>query len=142
MKWLFGAVFSSFFGMNAIAGVLECTSSCTHFDRFSDSCLYATTCEVERGLMIYKYCERWDNFNNTCGNEEAKYTRFIPDRVPPSTSCTETCQYYDRFNERCLYRTACEFHSSCISHTRCDEWDQFDERCLTEIKQTSCATVE
>ncbi len=51
-----------------------CTEKCTHFDAFKNVCRYKTSCAVAAGCYVKTYCEKWDDFKNSCLSEAKKVT--------------------------------------------------------------------
>jgi hypothetical protein len=46
--------------------------------------------------------------------------------------CEETCQHFDRFEQRCLYQTQCIKSANCMTEIKCERFDSFDRRCMSE----------
>lgn len=57
-------------------------------------------------------------------------------------SCSESCQYYDSFNGKCLFKTTCDYSEQCVIFTNCDQWDSFNKKCITTKKTIQCRNLK
>ena len=117
---------------------LQCKADCQYFDDFHNRCLFQTTCDYANQCMRYSFCERWDDFKNQCVSVAVETKCHTPNPFVGSPGCTEKCQYFDDFQNKCLYRVRCEYFATCMRETRCDRWDDFYGKCLTEEKNVLC----
>ena len=117
---------------------VKCVEQCQYFDSFQNQCHFQSKCEYIGYCMRHTFCERWDNFANECVSVATQTQCHSPDPYLGSPACTENCQYFDTFENKCLYRTRCDFFKTCAAFTRCEVWDGFDRRCAAESKSVLC----
>lgn len=137
MKTLF-VLFTLTVLKNAFAAPVSCKVYCQYFDNFSNKCNYQTACEYNNKCMVSRYCEKYDEFEDRCVSEATKTTCHTPNPFAGAPSCSETCQYFDTFENKCLYKTKCNYAENCMTHTRCEQWDNFEQKCYWEEKSIQC----
>ena len=49
-----------------------------------------------------------------------------------SMICSDQCQRWDGFNQRCTYRTSCVIDQNLVTYKQCFQWDNFNNRCSDE----------
>lgn len=112
-----------------------CEERCQYFDNFNNSCFYQTRCEYSGSCLKYTSCEKFDTHENLCMSEKMLWTCSTGVN---SGSCTETCQHFDNFENKCSYRTRCEIQGNCIKEVTCARWDDFEKKCLSEKAVNRC----